>query len=357
MMKRVRRASLCFLYVIVSVQTSLFCEVIGSFSLPSQQPLATFHSSDSDNEMRGFAVFEAGFTLENAATSCLFNSYFPIGGTITFNGGTLNLNFDLSFTGTAAFVNGGTMNGNSFSIRLPHKNGTFSLPGMVINNGYILSGSDLALNGTLQCGGSCIFDLQGNNINCSSGSIVVAAGGSLLLKNGTLEGVHDEVLFCADSVATLSLCNMTIIYDTGYSFTQGNLTIVDSVVMTGSSKFVYQSSKPCTIVSYGELYFDSGMTFSYAPSSNSQDLIVMQDRSSVLSLNATTLVSTTTGLRLTKGTVRIDGTCPIISDATVSAEAVSFGDGNSISNDVAIEMLAESGFYISSGLVAYNNVD
>jgi hypothetical protein len=348
---------LFFFYTLFSIQAQLFCGIIGSFSSPSRQPLAVFPAADSDNEMRGFAAFEAGFTLENASTSCLFNSYFPVGGTSTFNNGVLNLNLDLSFTSTANIANAGTINGNSYSLQLPHKNGTFTLHGMTINNTRVMCGSDISLNGTLQFGGNCVFDLQGKKIYCSSGSIVAAAGASLLIKDGIVQGVHNGTLLCADSLATLSLSNVTIIQDANYSFTQGNLVILDSVVMTGSSRFVYQSSNPCTIASYSEWYFDSGMTFSYAPSSNSRDLIVMQDRSSVLSFNTTTLAATTTGLRLTKGTLRVDGTCQIVSDATVAAQAISLGDGTDASNDIAVQLLAESGFYVTSGFVVYNNIN
>ncbi|MDR3550265.1 MAG: hypothetical protein P4L31_02545, partial [Candidatus Babeliales bacterium] len=52
----------------------LFAVVIGSNSIPSLQPTIVFPASDSDNSVLGFAWMKNGFTLENAATSCLFAS-------------------------------------------------------------------------------------------------------------------------------------------------------------------------------------------------------------------------------------------------------------------------------------------
>ena len=39
--------------------------VIGSNTVVSKQSLATFPAADVDNEMRGFASFAGGFTMEN----------------------------------------------------------------------------------------------------------------------------------------------------------------------------------------------------------------------------------------------------------------------------------------------------
>ncbi len=343
---------LCMLGTFFVIQAG----VVGSNTTPSRESLTIFPAIDVDNEMRGFAAFEAGFTLEDASTACLFNAFFPVGGSLTFNGGTLNLNLDLHLTATASISDAGIISGNDFALHLPYKNASFSLPGMTFVDTTVVCASDLVMSGTTYFDGVSVLDGGGNTIDCTNGGIWVEVGGSLLIKDATLRGIDAGKLLCMDSAATLSLNNVTVMQDATYSFTQGDLAIFNEVVMSGEQKFVFESSGQATITSGAAWYFDSGMTFSYAPASSSRDAIVMEDRTSTMWLNATTLVSTTTGLRLTKGTVRIDGTCTIVSDATVEAEAICFGDGVSAANDISVEVFAESGLYLTSGLLAYSNV-
>jgi hypothetical protein len=99
------------------------------------------------------------------------------------------------------------------------------------------------------------------------------------------------------------------------------------------------------------------MTFSYKPPSASKNLIVMEANSSILYLYETSMHSTTTGIRLTKGILSVDGTCPVYSDATAESEAITFGDGAMASNDLVIKIGPESGLDVRSGLVLINNVN
>lgn len=343
---------LCMLGTFFVIQAG----VVGSNTTPSREPLTIFPAIDIDNEMRGFAAFEAGFTLEDASTTCLFNAFFPVGGSLTFNGGALNLNLDLHLTATASISDAGIIDGNNFALHLPYKNASFTLPGMVFVDTTVVCASDMVLSGTVLFDGTSMLDGGRNTIDCSTYGIWIQAGGSLLIKDATLRGIDAGKLLCMDSAATLSLSNVTVMQDAAYSFTQGDLAIFNEVIMSGGQNFVFQSSGQATITSGATWNFDSGMTFSYAPASSSRDAIVMEDRMSTMWLNASTLVSTTTGLRLTKGTVRIDGTCTIVSDATVEAEAICFGDGVSAANDISVEVFAESGLYLTSGLLAYSNV-
>lgn len=247
--------------------------------------------------------------------------------------------------------------GSGLYVQLPNKNGILTLNGMIFNTTDVICGSNINLSGVMRFEGVCTLDCRGMTINCTNGSIVVGPSGSLLIKNGILNNIDTGKMLCVDNSGTFSFSNMTIIQDTTYSFTQGRIIVLDSLKMTGSTVFAYQSSAASTILSEANWYFDTGMTFSYAPSSSAKNLIIMTDATSVLAFNTTTLFSTATGLRLTKGTLQIDGTCPVVSAARVAAEAISFGDGINASNDLTISLLAESGFNITSGLVAYNNVN
>jgi hypothetical protein len=106
---------------VIFISVPLHALVVGSNTTPSRPALTTFPAADGDNEMRGFAAFENGFTLQNSSTSCLYNSFFPISGTITFNGGTLELDRDLVLTNTVSFADGGIIDGNSYALEFPDK--------------------------------------------------------------------------------------------------------------------------------------------------------------------------------------------------------------------------------------------
>lgn len=101
--------------------------VVGSDTAVSRQGNTSFPAADSDNEIRGFAAMENGFTLENNTASCLFNAFFPISGDIIFNCGTLNLNEDLVCEVGASITNVGSINGNSYTLKFTTTQG-FTLP-------------------------------------------------------------------------------------------------------------------------------------------------------------------------------------------------------------------------------------
>ena len=104
----------CALGVMLCYQ-SLSCVSIGSNSVGSRQPFAVFPSADPDNTMLGFAAFEKGFVMENAATTCTFNSLFPVSNLVSLGGGTLVLQKDLLLSNsTIKFTNVGTIRGGGF---------------------------------------------------------------------------------------------------------------------------------------------------------------------------------------------------------------------------------------------------
>jgi len=139
-----------------------FAVVIGSNSAVSLQPIINFPASDSDNTMLGFAWFKNGFTLENSTTTCLFDSVYPVSGTVNMNGGTLTLNQDLIFHDVTSLQSLGTVIGNDHYIDfctsisgLPSTYNTFESANIYINN-------DFTLTSSLIFSGSCI--VNGNAI-------------------------------------------------------------------------------------------------------------------------------------------------------------------------------------------------
>ena len=342
---------------LLNTSFSSLAVIIGSNTAPLRQALASFPAIDSDNEMRGFAAFESGFTLEDNTTTCLFNSFFPISGNITFNNGTLNLNLNLALASAAQFINGGTINGNQFSVTLPDKISVFDLGGPMTFNGVeLILHSDVISNVVTTFQGECIVQGNGYSIDCSSGDLAVGNGASVLFKDVMLTGISDGAVYCTDSLGTFSFQNVTWIQDSNYSFTQGTIEVLGQLNMMGDAVFAYQSSKQSSIKSNATWFFDSGMTFSYDPSTASSNLIAFTDRTSILHLYETTLFATDVGLQLTKGKLIVEGTCPVISEASVEANGILFGDGASAANNLYLDIREESGLRADSGFSVHKNV-
>jgi hypothetical protein len=350
-----------FIYLLVGgITEPLYAVVVGSNTVPSRQAGVTFPAVDGDNEMRGFAVFENGVTLATSGTSCIFNSYFPVSGTITLNNGTLNLSRNLVLQNPCTFDSLGTINGNSYrmdfqstatNVMLPTQTNPF-----VVNNLEIVLNSDMVLRSPLQFRGSCTVTGNGYTLDTTAGTLVVANGASVLFRDVTLKNLSASRMYCTDSLGTVSLLNVTILQDASYSFTFGQLAIVGDVSMRGAQQFTYATNQVCTIASKATWYFDAGTTLRYAPSTSSQTLLRFADSLATLHLYEATLWSSNVGLRLTKGRFMVEGRCPVKNDGTSTAQAIIFGDGVSSAHDFTITSLDESGLDVQTGYVVNQNM-
>jgi hypothetical protein len=161
-----------------------------------------------------------------------------------------------------------------------------------------------------------------------------------------------------DNSCTLSFRNAVWIQDGNYSFTVGRMEVMGNVNMLGRYSFEYASMKPFRIVYDTHLSFDCDMSFSYNPPIANRDLITMDNRSSVLWLNGASVATSSTGLRLTKGTLIIANKTPFYNDTGVSlSDGFSLGDGIIASNDLNIEIMPGASIELMSGNLTYANVN
>jgi len=312
-------------------------------------------TADATNQLLGFTSFVGGITYANAATVCRYNNYFSIYGPITLTNGLLNLNRNLTFGSNATFPTGGQINGNNFALNLPTRTTNFIIPaGTVMGNITLVVNSPLKLNSVLTFTNTCVIEGNGNVIDCSSGALAVGASGTLMIQNATLQGVSNNRFYCYDNNGTVTLEGVTCQLNSTLTFSQGRLEFLGENLFTGTQTFLFQSTRNSTIRSNATWMFDSGMTFSYASTSN--NLLQFDDITATLRLYETTLYANTPGLNLTKGTVVLDGACPLINDAFASANGISIGDGVSAANNLALTVLAESGITINRGFFVNNNV-
>jgi len=338
--------------------------IVGSNNVVSvENPVLFPASGNATNEMRGFAEFINGFTLNDSLTRCLFNSFFPVSGLIDMRGGQLNLANDIILSNTASFLTTGTITGNNFSVHFPIDFNPFSLPITTTSGTFVFEKQKLIFNSNVSLKASILFnsicEIEGNGYTFDLTNITnftIGIGANVLLKNMIVRGISGTKIKFSDTTGVLRLQDITWIQSGDYTFTNGAFTIDGDVLFTGTSNFIYSSSQTSTINANATLMFDNGMTFSYAPPTNSRNLINMIDQTSNFYLLNTSLISTSTGLQLTKGSLYIDGLCNVLSNATVLAQGITFGDGVTANNNLTIKVLAESGFNVSSGFLVYNNV-
>ncbi len=148
-----------------------------------------------------------------------------------------------------------------------------------------------------------------------------------------------------------------------YTFSWGHIDVSSKTLdVGGTGTFVYESGEDLEIWYYSTLKLDKGITFSYAPITSNRDGIYMYDETSELYLNGASLRSTTTGLRLTSGTLVIDHKNYFFNEdnrgrpGAAASEAIQFGDGDDADYDLKIEVMPGGSVDLRSGVLNYQNV-
>ncbi len=275
------------------------------------------------------------------------------------NGGTLILNNDMHLANGVRVHGPGEVNVSNFLFRFGAQNLSLDTPTQFnCNGGKLELKAQLSLASTWTVTGSCTIIGNGNTIDLgSAGEIVIDSNSSLSIENAIIKNVGNNNIRCVDNGGTLLLKDVVWSQPAfDYTFANGALIINNNVTMMGGTSFNYESIQTSTINSHSTWYFDSGMTFKYAPTLTLQTLIDFEDSSATLSLFETGLFIASTGMQLLKGTLVIDGICPVDIVGTNSGNGLIIGDGTSSMNDFDIVVLPESNLNITNGYFNYQNV-
>lgn len=182
--------------------------------------------------MLGFAAFLNGFSLSGGG-SCIFNSLYPIGGTVSLNGGTLSLSKDVIFQKGISFVNGGTILANnrkiSFldtdQIQLPDSGASFPLVAYITQ----LNTAKSVISCDWSCDGSCLAVANSGSSNlgvyCFNGKELSAAGTQTATTNFLCVRWHPTLnYFVSGRVQSGSLKNIQL-----WQYTPANnsITLLD----------------------------------------------------------------------------------------------------------------------------------
>lgn len=234
------------------------------------------------------------------------------------------------------------------------------------NSLYLPSGASLYfLNSTLEftdnrtltmplnLAGSVVINGYGYTLSFDVGGSLNITSGYLSINNQILYGLQNSNLRCTNQNSTIFLQNCDLVLTDTYIYRYGGLITQNSKI-TGFHTFSYESAQTFTV--NRQLLLDSGVTFSYSPIINKNNLIELA-YDSIIYMNGSTLKTTTTGLQLTKGTLIIDDRNQMYNDgATSLSEAIVWGNGN-LADNFTVEILPGANLDLQSGILVYYNTD
>lgn len=201
--------------------------------------------------------------------------------------------------------------------------GTSALCPIIFDTISVVCNSDLSIVAPIQFSGNCKVNGRGKRIYFKNGgSFLVRPNSNLMLEDLELKGIKGSNLSNLMSNGSITLRNCIINLAGDYTFSQGAILFQEDVVITGTNKFNYTSRQTSTIAPNAQLMFDMDVTFSYAPTVPNQSLLYMPDVSATLYLYGCTLHSTRTGLSLKNGTVLVDDSVTMSSEAKYPAESI-----------------------------------
>lgn len=348
-----------FIVLISVVFLRVYPLKVGSNTAVSVAGHTTFPAADfPNNEMLGFAAFSSGFTLEDSLTTVSFNSAFPISRDVNINGGTIVfaasnvLFFDngISLNSTGSFIGNNLRMEFSDTLTYMPPDYTFTMDSL-----QLLLRDDLELRTPLSIFGDCQIDANFHTITLvGDGSITVYPDSTLLLRNAKIEGLRDFNLKCLDDSANIMLDDATMILSHDYTFSVGAILFDEDVLFTGTNKFIYSSTRGSTIGRQATVFFDNKTTFSYVPTNNARDLLILTDSSSQIHFDGANFHVGVGGIELIKGLLLIGRKCQFSNDGTQASEGITFGDGTE-DNFFNINLVHGSQLVLESGFLVWDN--
>lgn len=215
------------------------------------------------------------------------------------------------------------------------------------------------LNYTWTFIGDCVLDGVGRTLTMGpNGNIFIAQGSQLTIRDITMKGLASHKLRCDTNASTIFFDGSVHLFmDNDFTMSMGKFSINGDLDLSGTFTFHYTSNQQSSLKRKSSMTIRPGTTFRYAPSVANKDLFDMQDPSAELFLNGATLATTSTGIRLRRGTLTVDRKSYLKNTGGVSdSEAIVFGDGTAI-NDLQIQIIPAASLQLLSGKLLYNNVN
>lgn len=339
----------------VGLSDTIFLDGNKIFNGSSQMLGQSINISGDNNRLQGEVIFSKDLYLVDASSSYTHAMTRSVNKNILLNGGTVYLEEDLKFVAEKLIKGPGTVVLNKRKLIFGANDIVCDTPLYFDNANNIALNAHTSLNNTwtfsgpnnMICGGDTVLSL-------GTGSIVVERGSTLIFHRVTIDYLSGSNIFCLDDSASVVFNNCHLILSSDFTFSLGSLTLAGDVTLSGTVKFNYLSSQPSTIASFSNVTLDRNMTFSYDPLVNRSDLIQFTDETSILYLNGSTIVATSPGMTLTKGTMIVDRNADFFAEN--AATGFVFGSGDAV-DDFTCDILPGSLLSLRGGSLYYNNVN
>lgn len=337
--------------------SQLYAVTIGSDTAPSR--ISTQQALGNGDRVAGFAALEGGFFLSTNSTAT-WDTFFPASGNIAFSAGsTLLLNLDLLFADQCRVSTFGNINGQGHYVDLSStitffttsQSVTFSNVNLVMNNDLALNNARITFLGNSEINGrGCSLDLR------STSSIIVGANSRLLFKDIVVGGVTGRNIQGLATTSRITFQDTIVQLSANYVFAVGRFDVVGIFKIMGNKYFTYATDQVSTVSAYSSLMLDTGVTFSYAPSTNTRFNLLFENSQAQLILNSATFSTSTTGITFRKGTIGIEGKSFFTPSNSTKAGSIALGDGANLINDSVLHIYPGATLVVTNGFLEDNNV-
>lgn len=341
-----------FVFIVLFFNKNLFCITLGSDTTVAA-PQTYYNFTGPDNRIANYTMMDNGFSLSDSTVSCSWDSIFDCKNNVHLYSGRLFLQRNLSLKGNLGIQ--GKIFGAGFTIEFLDKIATVDFTqDFTVNRTNLYFNSNVNLNSFMRIDDICKLDGIGRYLNLGTRArINVARNSSLILENFKILNFSGNKLFCDSNSAQVVFKNCQIFLDGNYDFRNGSILISGNTEIYGNNKtFAYSSTVGSTIDSYSCLYFAPGTAFSYSPANNNRSLIYMNDISSILYVDGASLISTKTGLQLTRGSLILDNGVTFSAYGTAFSESLSLG--GSADSSLNVNILASANIN-SYGAISIDN--
>lgn len=320
----------------------------------------SFMIEDSGNVIRGNGSIGGEIALISSTSELAMNLDGQVLNNITLGGGEISLDSNLNFGRGNLFLDAGTvdLSYNSLNLCTQDLNWTSTVYWDSFS-GRINLNSNVFLSSTWTISGNCIIDGNDNILDLSlGGKIYIERGSTLIFRNIKIACFCGTNIACLDNSGTIVFDRVKCKLFGDYYFQKGHFEVDDywEIYNWGQNTFHYQSPEQSIIRRCSTITLRPSVVFSYEPPTTDRNLIYMAGSESIIHMICATLHSTSTGLQLTKGELKVEEDCYIHSDATTKPEGIIWGDGLSLDNDLIIKICPSSELEVSSGFVVYKNL-
>lgn len=306
------------------------------------------HVFSNGESARGYVRMNGGFTVKPDASATL-DTVVSVSGPIDLrNTGAIQLLKDLELDSGVTLSNGGFINGRGSAI--------------ILNDTLIIPASK-----KITFTGDTVIDGKGNWIIFKEhAQLSTSKNVTVTLRNCSIQNTRNS-LTIAGSFLFRADPNSKLVFD-NVSFNLGaNLPLQtpcffhNTVKFTGTSTVILTSSRASFVAPASTLYFDKGTSFTYAPRNSSDNtLLKLQSKTSKLHFNGCNFSTSSTGIRLTKGTIIFENKVNINSNTDngvqVPSNAIIFGNSAvGASENINVEILGAAHLTIN-GIVNDDSV-